>query len=30
MNDAPIIDITVQVMALIDDIFDDLKDKFGV
>lgn len=30
MNDAPIIDITVQIMALIDDIFDDLKDKFGV
>lgn len=30
MNDAPIIDITVQMMTLIDDIFDDLKDKFGV
>lgn len=30
MNDAPIIDITVQMVDLIDDIFDDLKDKFGV
>lgn len=30
MNDVPIIDITVQMMVLIGDIFDDLKDKFGV